>query len=102
LKGLYNLFFSINKDKDVDRYAAIYSVNVVGNRCSDVDADSYGFSISDVAAFCESMGKHHCSHILVWFKSRWTAYIPWSPDKLLLIVSMGFNVLTVWYAWKWV
>jgi len=23
-------------------------------------------------------------------------------DKFLLIVSMGFNVLTVWYAWKWV
>ena len=22
-------------------------------------------------------------------------------DKFLLIVSMGFNVLTVWYAWKW-
>ena len=23
-------------------------------------------------------------------------------DKFLLIVSMGFNLLTVWYAWKWV
>jgi hypothetical protein len=23
-------------------------------------------------------------------------------DKVLLMVSMGFNVLTVWYAWKWV
>ena len=23
-------------------------------------------------------------------------------DIFLLIVSMGFNVLTVWYAWKWV
>jgi hypothetical protein len=23
-------------------------------------------------------------------------------NKFLLIVSMGFNVLTVWYAWKWV
>ena len=23
-------------------------------------------------------------------------------DKFLLIVSMGFNSLTVWYAWKWV
>ena len=23
-------------------------------------------------------------------------------DKFLLIVSMGFNALTVWYAWKWV
>ena len=23
-------------------------------------------------------------------------------QKALLIISMGFNVLTVWYAWKWV
>jgi hypothetical protein len=23
-------------------------------------------------------------------------------DKFLIIVSLGFNVLTVWYAWKWV
>ena len=23
-------------------------------------------------------------------------------DKFLLIVSMGFNVLIVWYAWNWV
>ncbi|NIM94527.1 MAG: hypothetical protein GTO18_12570 [Anaerolineales bacterium] len=23
-------------------------------------------------------------------------------EKFLLIVSMGFNALTIWYAWKWV
>jgi len=23
-------------------------------------------------------------------------------DKFLIIVSLGFNVLTVWYAWKWI
>ena len=23
-------------------------------------------------------------------------------DKFLIVVSLGFNVLTVWYAWKWV
>jgi hypothetical protein len=23
-------------------------------------------------------------------------------NKFLLVISMGFNVLTVWYAWKWV
>jgi len=23
-------------------------------------------------------------------------------EKVLLIVSMGFNILTVWYAWNWV
>ncbi len=23
-------------------------------------------------------------------------------DKFLLIVGLGFNVVTVWYAWKWV
>jgi hypothetical protein len=27
---------------------------------------------------------------------------PSAYDKFLLIVSMGFNALTVWYAWKWV
>ena len=27
---------------------------------------------------------------------------PSAYDKFLLIVSIGFNVLTVWYAWKWV
>ena len=27
---------------------------------------------------------------------------PSAYDKFLLIVSMGFNVLTVWYAWMWV
>jgi hypothetical protein len=27
---------------------------------------------------------------------------PGAYDKFLLIVSLGFNVLTVWYAWKWV
>jgi hypothetical protein len=27
---------------------------------------------------------------------------PSTWDKLLLILSMGFNVLTVWHAWKWV
>jgi hypothetical protein len=23
-------------------------------------------------------------------------------EKVLLVVSMGFNVLIIWYAWKWV
>ena len=27
---------------------------------------------------------------------------PSAYDKFLLIVSLEFNVLTVWYAWKWV
>ena len=27
---------------------------------------------------------------------------PSAYDKFLLIVSMGFNVMTVWYAWTWV
>jgi hypothetical protein len=26
---------------------------------------------------------------------------PSAYDKFLLIVGLGFNVLTVWYAWKW-
>ena len=27
---------------------------------------------------------------------------PGHYDKFLLVVSMVFNVITVWYAWKWV
>ena len=27
---------------------------------------------------------------------------PSSYDRFLLIVSMGFNVLTIWNAWRWV
>jgi hypothetical protein len=27
---------------------------------------------------------------------------PSAYDKFLLIFSLGFNTLTVWYAWKWV
>lgn len=34
---------------------------------------------------------------LIGFANYHSAY-----DKFLIIVSFGFNVLTVWYAWKWV
>jgi hypothetical protein len=27
---------------------------------------------------------------------------PSAYDKFLLIVSMGFNIMTAWYAWNWV
>ena len=27
---------------------------------------------------------------------------PGAYDRFLLLVSCGFNVLTVWYAWNWV
>ncbi|MHA2313945.1 MAG: DUF6326 family protein [Candidatus Hermodarchaeia archaeon] len=27
---------------------------------------------------------------------------PGAYDKFLIIVGLGWNVLTVWYAWKWV
>ena len=27
---------------------------------------------------------------------------PSAYDKFLIVVSLAFNVLTVWYAWKWV
>lgn len=27
---------------------------------------------------------------------------PGAYDKFLIVVSLGFNVLTVWYAWRWV
>ena len=26
---------------------------------------------------------------------------PGAYDKFLIVVGLGFNVLTVWYAWKW-
>src|SRR2546428_12285010 len=28
-------------------------------------------------------------------------YYPSAYDKFLIIVGLGFNVLTVWYAWQW-
>jgi hypothetical protein len=27
---------------------------------------------------------------------------PGAYDKFLIVVSLGFNILAVWYAWKWV
>jgi hypothetical protein len=27
---------------------------------------------------------------------------PSAYDKFLIVVGLGFNVLTVWYAWRWV
>ena len=27
---------------------------------------------------------------------------PSAYDKFLIVVGLGFNALTVWYAWKWV
>jgi len=27
---------------------------------------------------------------------------PGAYDKFLIIVGLVFNVLTVWYAWKWI
>lgn len=27
---------------------------------------------------------------------------PGAYDKFLIIVSLGFNVLTIWYAWNWI
>jgi hypothetical protein len=27
---------------------------------------------------------------------------PGAYDKFLIVISLGFNVLTVWYAWNWV
>jgi hypothetical protein len=27
---------------------------------------------------------------------------PGAYDKFLIIVGLGFNIVTIWYAWKWV
>ena len=27
---------------------------------------------------------------------------PGAYDKFLIVVGLGFNVLTIWYAWKWI
>ena len=41
---------------------------------------------------------------ILWFVFNLTTLrtYPSAYDKFLLIVSLVFNVLTVWYAWKWV
>ncbi len=40
---------------------------------------------------------------IFWFGFNLVSFKGYSvSDKFLLIVSMGFNVLTVWHAWKWV
>ena len=41
---------------------------------------------------------------ILWFVFNLTSLrtYPSAYDKFLLIVSLVFNVLTVWYAWKWV
>jgi hypothetical protein len=35
------------------------------------------------------------------FRSHRIALIPFRLDKFLIIVGLGFNLLTVWYAWQW-
>ena len=37
---------------------------------------------------------------IVFNLSSLSGYPPF--NKFLLIVSMGFNAMTIWYAWKWV
>ena len=38
-----------------------------------------------------------------WIGFNLLSFGSYSPyDKFLLVVSMGFNVLTIWNAWKWV
>ena len=41
---------------------------------------------------------------ILWFVFNLTSLrtYPSAYDKFLLIVSLVFNVLTIWYAWKWV
>ena len=41
---------------------------------------------------------------ILWFVFNLTSLrtYPSAYDKFLLIVSLVFNILTVWYAWKWV
>jgi len=40
---------------------------------------------------------------LFWIVFNLASLEGYAPqNKLLLIISVGFNALTVWYAWKWV
>jgi hypothetical protein len=48
----------------------------------------------------ESLGKHHRGGVLL-ASTHWPTY-PSAYDKFLIVVGLVFNVLTVWFAWKWV
>ena len=40
---------------------------------------------------------------IFWIGFNLMSISSYSPfDKFLLFVSIGFNVMTIWYAWKWV
>jgi phage-related holin len=40
---------------------------------------------------------------LFWFVFNLISIKGYAPfDKFLLVVSLGVNALTIWYAWKWV
>ena len=46
-----------------------------------------------------------CIGVAVFFFLFNLAGLPTYPsayDKFLIVVGLGFNVLTVWFAWKWV
>ena len=40
--------------------------------------------------------------VLLVFNAIGLPTYPGAYDKFLIVVGLGFNVLTVWYAWKWV
>jgi hypothetical protein len=68
------------------------SRNVDDSRNTDVDSDCHGHAVVNIIAAVLLFGVN-------------IAGVPGYPgayDKFLIVVSLGFNILTVWYAWKWV
>lgn len=75
---------------------------MVGNRNIDVDSDYYGLLVLGIELSCESLGKHHRSHLLFYLYLIGLPTYPSAYDKFLVVVGLVLNVLTVWYAWRWV
>ena len=67
----------------------------------DADAHLDGFPDPGTAPICESLGNIIVAAFFFLFNLVGLPTYPSLYDKFLLAVSMGFNVVTVWYAWNW-
>ena len=67
----------------------------------DADANFDGFPDPGIAPVCESLGEYHRAAFFFLFNLVGLPTYPSLYDKFLLAVSLGFNVVTIWYAWNW-
>src|SRR2546425_6810902 len=77
------------------------SGSVAGSCSVNGDSGRYEFPLADFELSCESLGEHHRTHNLFRFHLIGLPTYPSSYDRLLIIVGLGFNVLTIWYAGQW-